>query len=322
VTVPNNFADRLDAAMVAANSRIVVGLDPVWESLPEEVRGSALARAAGGHYSEHEVHCWAIREFCEGIISATSAQVCCFKPQVAFFERYGSRGIAVLEDLLRAHLDKLFICDGKRGDIGSTSSAYAAAYFGEGAPLGCAAVTFNAYLGLDTLYPYLPHLAAGHGMFILCKTSNPGSGDFQDQQIVSGSTDKHPLYLEVAQRIAALGQQFIGDCGFSSLGLVVGATYPEEAHAIRAAAPQALILVPGLGFQGGDPQAADAFCDASGRGAVFSFSRAILYAWQHGPHAESFAADSWREAAQDAATHYRQLLSGVLGSLDATEPNN
>jgi orotidine-5'-phosphate decarboxylase len=314
--MPSNFADRLDAAMVAANSRIVVGLDPVWDSLPEEVRGAALARAATGNHSEHEAHCWAIREFCEAMIASTAGEVCCFKPQVAFFERYGSRGIAVLEDILSAHPDKLFICDGKRGDIGSTSAAYATAYFGADAPLACSAVTFNVYLGLDTLEPYLPHLASGHGMFILCKTSNPGSGDFQDKLVPVQDDEAQPLYVEVATRIDELGQQFVGECGYSALGLVVGATYPEEARAVRDAAPQALILVPGLGFQGGNPRAADAFCDEAGRGAIFSFSRAVLYAWKHGPEAGQFSEPDWREAATHAARHYKELLNGVLGTLD------
>jgi orotidine-5'-phosphate decarboxylase len=306
-----NFADRLDSTMRGSNSRVVVGLDPVWEALPEELRGAALARAAGGHKSEREAHCWALREFCEGIIAATSAAACAFKPQVGFFERYGSAGLAVLEAILHGHPEKLFIADCKRGDIGSTSEAYAAAYFGTDAPLPCAAVTHNGYLGLDTLEPYLPYFAAGHGMFVLAKTSNGGSADFQDL-LVGGEE----LYVRVARRTAQLGEQFVGDAGFSAIGVVAGATFPEAARKVREAAPRALILVPGLGFQGGKPEDAAAFCDSRGLGAVFNFSRGVIYAWKHGPAPGRFMETQWQAAAADAAEHYRVVLNEVLGELD------
>lgn len=305
-----NFADRLHTSMRARQSRIVVGLDPVWDSLPAPLRSAAAERSYGGSVQEREAACWAIREFCEGIIAATAPLACAFKPQVAFFERYGSAGLAVLEGLLAANPEALFICDAKRGDIGSTSSAYAEAYFGNGAPLDCAAVTHNAYLGLDTIEPYLPYLAAGRGMFVLAKTSNPGSGDFQDLPV-----DGEELYVHVARRIGELGEQFTGESGFSALGLVVGATYPAAARQVRSAAPRALILVPGLGFQGGSPQDADAFCDAGGLGAVFNFSRGVIYAWKHGPEPGRFSAEQWQDAAAHSAEHYRAVLNGVLGEL-------
>jgi orotidine-5'-phosphate decarboxylase len=171
-------------------------------------------------------------------------------------------------------------------------------------------VTHNAYLGLDTIEPYLPFLAAGRGMFVLAKTSNPGSGDFQDLTV-----DGTELYVRVAQRCGELGEQFTGSSGFSSLGLVVGATYPEAARKVREAAPRALILVPGLGFQGGSPQAADAFCDERGLGAVFNFSRGVIYAWKHGPEPGSFSEAQWQDAAAHAAEHYRGVLNGVLGAI-------
>jgi orotidine-5'-phosphate decarboxylase len=298
----------------------VVGLDPVWESLPAALRSAAEGHAFGGEKAERDAAAWAFREFCEGIIGATAPAACAFKPQVAFFERYGSAGLAVLEDILRGHADKLFICDAKRGDIGSTSAAYAQAYFGPAAPLPCSAVTHNAYLGLDTLEPYLPYLNQGYGMFVLAKTSNPGSGDFQDLDVASLTSagepgPVEPLYSRVARRVGGLGEAYRGDCGFSALGLVVGATYPEAARAVRQVAPRALILVPGLGFQGGNPLHATAFCDERGRGAVFNFSRGIIYAWQHGPQPGQFGEPEWQAAAAAAAAHYRDVLNQVLGDL-------
>jgi orotidine-5'-phosphate decarboxylase len=152
-------------------------------------------------------------------------------------------------------------------------------------------------------------------MFVLAKTSNPGSGDFQDLEVSSATGPAELLYVRVARRVGGLGAQFVGECGFSALGLVVGATYPEAARAVRAAAPQALILVPGLGFQGGNPQAADAFCDARGLGAVFNFSRGVIYAWQHGPDPGRFNEEQWPDAAAHAAEHYRGVLNGVLGQV-------
>jgi orotidine-5'-phosphate decarboxylase len=259
----------------------------------------------------HDAVVWALREFCEQIIDATHDLALAYKPQVAFFERYGSAGIAVLERILAEHDDLIFIADCKRGDIGSTSAAYAQAYFSlEGeppAPLPAAAVTANGYLGWDAIEPYMKYIQAGKGMFILAKTSNPSAADFQDRLI-----DGEPLYVHVARKVAEWGAQCVGACDFSSLGLVVGATYPEAALAVRAAAPQSLILVPGLGAQGGSINDAPAFC-SGGKGAVFNFARAVIYAYKDEPY-QQHGEKGYAQAARSAADDYRQQLNAVLGA--------
>jgi orotidine-5'-phosphate decarboxylase len=306
---PSSFGDRLTARIKSQQSRVVVGLDPDFPKLPEPLRHLAQAQMD----SAERVELWAIREFCEQIIQATRKFAVAFKPQLAFFERYGSAGLAVLERLLADYPDELFILDCKRGDIGNTSSAYVRAYFSRGdeprAPLECAAVTHNAYMGRDTVEPYLPYLGADRGMFVLCKTSNPGAGDIQDLVVEGGE----PVYLHMARRAAEWGAASVGASGFSSLGLVVGATYPEDAQKIRAAAPQAYFLVPGLETQGGKLDDARNFADAKGQGAVFNFSRAVLYAYASGPFADEYGPADFAAAAKRASEHYRDKLNEVLG---------
>jgi len=255
-----------------------------------------------------------MREFCERIIEATEDVAVGYKIQLAYFERYGSAGMHILERLLLEHEEKIFILDGKRGDIDSTSKAYADAYFydygdGDKSPLLCDAITLNAYMGYDTLKPFVEHLAKDKGVFVLTKTSNPSSADFEDLLI-----DGEPAYVKMAGLVNEWGKEFIGDCGYSALGAVAGATFPEAAQKVRAAAPQALILVPGIGVQGGKPKDAGAFCGKDGLGALFNFSRSIIYAYKFGPFADEHSEDNYTTAARIAAEYYRASLNDVLGT--------
>jgi orotidine-5'-phosphate decarboxylase len=283
-----HFADRLTAAIESKNSRVVVGLDPLFDKLPAELRAQADSR--GDAWPGNEL--WAIEQFCSQLITATAPFACAFKPQIAFFERYGGQGLLLLERLLAAHRAELFIMDCKRGDIGSTSEAYCAAYFGTDrpAPLECDAVTHSPYLGRDTIEPYLPHLQSGKGMFMLVKTSNPSSADFQD--LLMGDI---PLAEIVASRVDKWGEECIGASGFSSLGMVVGATFPEAAEVIRRIAPRAYMLVPGLETQGGQISDARCFATREGTGAIYNFSRAIMYAPD-----PAAAAEQYRDALNNA----------------------
>jgi len=308
-----NFADTLISEMRRKQSRLVVGLDPQSDHMPSDLREMSLAHSSLGH-TEGERHRWEIREFCEQIIKATADVAVAFKVQIAFFERYGSTGLRILERILGDHEDKLFIIDCKRGDIGSTSKAYAEAYFHreeeEDAALLCDAITVNAYLGRDTLEPFFPYIKTGKGVFVLVKTSNPSSADLQDLKV-----DGIPVYERMAQHVAEWGQSFIGNHGYSSLGLVVGATYPEAAQRIRQTAPQSMFLVPGMGFQGGKLSDAKAFCGKDGCGAIFNFSRSIIYAYKMGPFKAEHPDAKYAEAARVAAEHYRVSLNEVLGDL-------
>ena len=240
----------LRAAWTRSNSMLCVGLDPDPARFPEVVHGSVF-------------------DFCRTIVDATADLVCAFKPQIAYFSAIGAE--PELERLcayIRSeHPDVLLILDAKRGDIGSTAEQYAKEAFDR---YGAQVVTVNPYMGTDTVEPYLRH--PDGGVFVLCRTSNPGSGDFQNLLI-----DGEPLYLHVARRVATEWNE-IGDCG-----LVVGATYPDELRQVRAIVGDLPLLVPGIGAQGGDIEATvEAGATADGFGMVVNSSRAILYA-SNGP---------------------------------------
>ena len=308
----HNFADLLIDASKRKQSRVIVGLDPQRNHAPRSLQLQALGFTEIGN-TIGMARQWAVREFCERIIEATADIAVAFKVQIAFFEKFGAAGLHILERLLHDYEDMIFIVDAKRGDIGNTSDAYAEAFFhheGEDqASLLCDAVTANPYLGFDSLQPFTNYMQDTKGVFVLCKTSNPSSGDFQDLKLDGGE----PLYLHVARKVQEWGKPYIGEHGFSSFGLVVGATYPECAQQVRKTAPTAPILVPGIGVQGGKVQDAAAFCDSNGQGAFFNFSRSIIYAYKYGPDAERFEEDKFAEAARGAAEYYREALNEALG---------
>jgi orotidine-5'-phosphate decarboxylase len=308
-----NFADQITEAMKRKKSRIIVGLDPCREHAPEMLNEAEIATLGLGTRDIGAGRQWAMREFCERIIEATQDIAVGYKVQLAYFERYGSAGMHILERLLLEHEEKLFILDGKRGDIGSTSEAYADAYFydygeHEKSPLLCDAITLNAYMGYDAVQPFAEHLAKDKGIFVLTKTSNPSSSDFEDLLI-----DGEPAYVKMARLVNEWGKEYVGDCGYSALGVVAGATFPEAAKQVRAAAPQALILVPGIGVQGGKAQDAGAFCGPDGCGALFNFSRSVIYAYKFGPFADEHDEENYPTAARVAAEYYRATINDAIG---------
>lgn len=288
------FPDRLTQAVVARQSRVCVGLDPRPDMLPPDLADAAdMVRAAV--------------EFCRGIIEAVAEFAVCVKPQAAFFEALAPDGTAAMWQVIE-HAAKhglLVILDAKRGDISSTADAYARACFGrhyQDAPAAAAdAVTVNPYLGADSVEPFLAVADefAG-GLFVLVKTSNPGSGDLQDLQ-----TERGPVYEVAADMVCRWAQDRVGDCGYSSVGAVVGATYPRQLAELRSRMPRSLLLVPGYGAQGGAAQDVAAAFDTNGLGAVVNSSRGIMYAYQQ-------TGGDWRQAAATAARAMRDDLSAVL----------
>ncbi|MBI5087991.1 MAG: orotidine-5'-phosphate decarboxylase [Actinobacteria bacterium] len=265
------FADRLDAAWRRSGSMLCVGLDPDPASLPSPLDGAPDA----------------IERFCREIIDATADLVCAFKPQIAHFasQRAEPQLERICHYIRENYPDVVLIVDAKRGDIGSTAEHYAREVFGR---YGAHAATVNPYLGFDSVEPFLRH--RGHGVIVLCRTSNPGSGDFQSLDV-----DGEPLFMHVARRVANEWTQ-VGECG-----LVVGATYPDEMRRVRDAVGDLPLLVPGIGAQGGDIAATvEAGADSNGFGMIMSSSRAILYA--------SPGAD-FAEAARAAAIATRDEIS-------------
>ena len=247
------FAARLRHAVDAANSLLCVGLDPQ----PE--------RTAAGE----------MLSFNRGVIEAAGEFVCAFKPQSAFYEAAGELGLDALArsiELIREHAPHaVVVLDAKRGDIANTARAYASAAF---ELFGADAITASPYLGADSVAPFLEH--PERGAFVLCRTSNPGSGDFQSLRIVGHQRyeREEALYERVARSAVAWSDDF-----HENVGLVVGATYPAELARVRALAPSLPILLPGIGAQGGDLEAAlGAGLDDERRGLLVSASRSVIYA--------------------------------------------
>lgn len=271
----SNFADRLCDAIARCGNPAVVGLDPRLELMPaflrEEARGA----------DEPLRH--AIRRFHQIVLDEAAGRVAAVKPQVAFFEQYGLPGLAAFADTVSMARERglLVIADAKRNDIDSTAAAYANAFLGTAdvfgratAAFGADALTVTPYLGRDTLEPFVTACREhGAGIFVLVKTSNPGSGHLQDLVTADGRT----VAEHVADMVAEAGQELVGEHGYSSVGAVVGATYPGQARALRERMPQAIVLVPGYGAQGGAAADAVAAFDQGGGGAVVNASRAITY---------------------------------------------
>ena len=224
-----------------------MGIDPHSRMIPA-LFGEASAPAG----SDAAIR--AIEDFSMACVEQAIGKVAAIKPQAAFFEQHGPGGMQILQNIGRAAIDAdlLVIMDAKRGDIGSTSSAYAAGWIGHHAPFPSDALTINPWLGIDTLDPFLKCAdETDSGLFILNRTSNPGAGDLQDQ-IVGGQ----PLYQHLASLLAPLVAKRDGTQGISSLGIVAGATWPEEAQALRVTLPSSPFLIPGFGAQGAGPEQA------------------------------------------------------------------
>ena len=237
---PPPFADRLAAAVLDRRSQLVVGLDPRLELLPLELRGDAhLDRAAAAV---------AFTRFCRGLIDAVCPYVVAVKPQAACFEALGADGMRALEDVCgyAATAGLLVIVDGKRGDIGHTARAYASAYLeprDDAGPLADA-LTVNTYLGRDWLEPFVATCRrSGGGLFCLVKTSNPGGARRSGPHSV-----RRPAGMASRRRfVAELGEEVVGECGLSSIGAVVGATFPRAVSEARRLLPQSILLLPGVG---------------------------------------------------------------------------
>jgi len=256
-----NFADRLLEAQRRKRSIAILGVDPQLDTAKEPGVPAGLT----------------VERFCCDIIEACAPSVIAIKPQLAFFEARGVEGMRAFVAVakLARKLGLLTIADAKRGDIGPTSAAYASAFLGDG-DFGCDAVTVNPYHGSDAIMPFVRAVPRGRGIFALVKTSNPTSGEFQDLATAEG-----PLWECVARRIQGIGSDFLGECGLSAIGAVVGATYPEHARRARELMPGAFILVPGYGAQGANAGDAVAAARADGTGVIVNASRSVMYAYRN-----------------------------------------
>ncbi len=285
------FSDRLAEAVERKRSQLVVGLDPRVELLPVELRGD-------------ESQADACARFCRGIVDAVAPYAVAVKPQSAFFEALGSEGVRAFAEVCayaRA-AGLLVIADAKRGDIGSTARAYAAAFLeprGEDPPLADS-LTVNAYLGRDSVEPFLQACRLhGAGIFCLVKTSNPGGAEVQDLAL----SDGRPLWHQVAELVREWGEDLVGERGLSAVGAVVGATHPRAVAEARKLLPQSVLLLPGVGAQGASPADVARAFTSGPASALVNVSRSVLYASRK-------QGGDWRSAAgAEAARTAREVWS-------------
>lgn len=299
IATTNHFADRLFEAVSRKKTPLVVGLDPRMAQLPTDLRKV-------GEPLSWEVQARCYQRFCCEVIDVIGPLVPAVKPQAAFFEQLGPLGMAALSKVVdhATAAGLVVIMDAKRGDIGSTAEAYAAAYLGQkpNSPWGCDALTVNPYLGDDSLSPFVKAAQAnGAGIFVLVKTSNPGSQTLQEQMV-----DDQSIYSIVADHIQRLASDTIGSSNYGSVGAVVGATYPEQLAELRRQMPNTPLLIPGLGAQGGTAKDVAGGFDENGLGAVINSSRAIIFAYNH---PEFAATNSWQDAIESATRKTIQQLA-------------
>lgn len=294
------------------NAPIVVGLDPMLSYIPEHIQKKAFAE-----YGETlEGAAEAIWQFNKEIIDKTYDLIPAVKPQIAMYEQFGIPGLEAFSRTVKYAKEKnlVIIGDVKRGDIGSTSAAYAVAHLGR-VNVGTKSysafdedfATVNPYLGSDGIKPFIDVCKEEKkGIFILVKTSNPSSGEFQDRII-----DGRPLYEWVGEKVAEWGAECMGD-GYSYVGAVVGATYPEMGRTLRKLMPKSFILVPGYGAQGGTGKDLAPFFNEDGLGAIVNSSRGIICAYQKDPYKEKFSSVDYADASRQAVLDMKEDLKNAF----------
>lgn len=286
---------------------IVVGLDPMLDYIPEQILNEAYT-----NYGENlKGAAQAIWQYNKGIIDAIYDLIPAVKPQIAMYEQFGLEGLEVFKRTIDYCKQKglIVIGDIKRGDIGSTSTAYATGHLGK-IKIGSSSftafdedfATVNPYLGFDGIKPFVDVCREEKkGLFILVKTSNPSSGEFQDQLV-----DGKPLYELVGKKVAEWGELHMGET-YSYIGAVVGATYPEVGKALRRIMPKTFILVPGYGAQGGKAEDLAAYFNNDGLGAIVNSSRGIIAAYKLKAY-EKFGPEAYSDAARQAVIDMREDL--------------
>jgi orotidine-5'-phosphate decarboxylase len=308
------FVDKLIESIQKLNNPTVAGLDPKLEYVPASIRKKAFGEAGDGL----EGAAAAILTFNRKLIDALCDVVPAVKPQLAYYEMFGIAGIRAFDETSSYAKEKgmLVIADGKRNDIGTTAEAYSAAYLGrnnspdgEFSVFDVDALTVNPYLGYDGIKPFLDDCTRYQkGLFILVKTSNKSSGQLQDLVTASGKT----IYETVAALVDEWGDEAVGKYGYSSIGAVVGATYPEQAKILRQIMKKAYILVPGYGAQGGTARDVVNSFNDDGLGAIVNASRSIMCAWKSEKWSAQFDADTFDSAARAEAIRMRDEINQAL----------
>ena len=304
--------NKLISNIRKTNAPIVVGLDPMLNYIPEHIQKKAFAEF--GETLEGAAE--AIWQYNKGIVDATCDLIPAVKPQIAMYEQFGIPGLIAYKKTVEycKAKDLVVIGDIKRGDIGSTSAAYAVGHLGQ-VQVGSRKyagfdedfATVNPYLGSDGVKPFMDICKEEKkGIFVLVKTSNPSSGEFQDRVI-----DGRPLYELVGEKVAQWGDELMGD-EYSYVGAVVGATYPEMGKVLRKIMPKTFILVPGYGAQGGKGADLVHFFNEDGLGAIVNSSRGIIAAYKQEKYKE-FGAENYADASRAAV---KDMIADISGALE------
>lgn len=304
--------NKLISNIRKTNAPIVVGLDPMLNYIPEHIQKKAFAEFGETLEGAAEV----IWQYNKGIVDATCDLIPAVKPQIAMYEQFGIPGLIAYKKTVEycKAKDLVVIGDIKRGDIGSTSAAYAVGHLGQ-VQVGSKKyagfdedfATVNPYLGSDGVKPFMDVCKEEKkGIFVLVKTSNPSSGEFQDRVI-----DGRPLYELVGEKVAQWGDELMGD-GYSYVGAVVGATYPEMGKVLRKIMPKTFILVPGYGAQGGKGADLVHFFNEDGLGAIVNSSRGIIAAYKQEKYKE-FGAENYADASRAAV---KDMIADISGALE------
>lgn len=308
--------NKLVEKIKKTNAPIVVGLDPMLKYIPEQIQKRAFEEYGETLKGAGE----AIWQYNKGIVDAVYDLIPAVKPQIAMYEQFGIEGMIAYQKTVDycKEKDLVVIGDIKRGDIGSTSEAYAVGHLGKVevgsktyAPFDEDFATVNPYLGSDGIKPFLKVCQENNkGIFVLVKTSNPSSGEFQDRLV-----DGRPLYEIVGEKVAEWGSECMGS-EYSNVGAVVGATYPEMGKVLRKVMPKSYILVPGYGAQGGKGSDLVHFFNEDGLGAIINSSRGIIAAYQQEKYAK-FGAENYAEASRQAVIDMREDIAQALAGARA-----
>jgi orotidine 5''-phosphate decarboxylase, subfamily 2 len=305
--------DRMIEKIMEKQNPTVVGLDPKLAFIPEYIKKESFEKYGVGF----EGAAAAILEYNKGIIDAICDIVPAIKPQAAYYEMYGWQGMKTLTETVQYAKDKgmFVIMDGKRNDIGPTMEAYAAGHLGKTEVAGeqlaafdADALTVNGYLGTDGIQPTIKVCKEEDGgIFVLVKTSNPSSGELQDRKL----EDAKSVYQAMGEMCEKWGEELPGKYGYSGIGCVVGATYPEQLESLRKALPHTFFLVPGYGAQGGGADDILGAFDENGLGAIVNSSRAVLCAW----HKENCPETDYAQAARREALRMQEEIVGKIGRI-------
>ncbi len=311
------FIDKLINDIIKKDNPTVIGLDPKLEYIPKFL----LEKMFSEYGPTMSGAAQAILKFNIGIIDETFDMVPCIKPQSAYYEMYGHDGVEVLANTIEYAKSRgmMIILDGKRNDIGSTADAYATAYLGETfirdsisqRAFLADALTVNGYIGIDGIEPFLKHCNQGEkekGIFVLVKTSNPSSGQLQDLCMENGET----VYEIMANLVNEWGGDNIGEYGYTNIGAVVGATFPEQAEQVRNIISKSYILVPGYGAQGGTADGAAKSFNKDGLGAIVNASRSIMCAYKDSKWKDKFRPEEFGKAARAEAMRMKDELNSAI----------